>query len=360
MEVISKVWFAPIEEGFEKNGISNKVLNLYEEIIKEKENNPDKDDFVAVKIHFGEQENIGYVKPDYLSKLLSKIKLEGSKPYFTDANTLYEGQRDNAVDHSIQAHEHGFTFENTGLPVIIADGLLSKNYTEVEISETHFDRVSIANDILHSDYLLSIAHVTGSPATGFGATLKNLGMGCASRSGKQLQHADVKPKIDREKCEVCGSCVKWCPVDAISIKEGKYAIIDEETCYGCAECLTVCSFDAVSNLGDSTTKLLQEKIAEYTLGVLKDKGSKNIFYNFLTHVTEGCDCSSEPQEKVIDDIGIMASTDPVAIDQASIDLLNEKTGKDLFKELQGMEYTYQLKHAKKIGLGERDYELSEI
>lgn len=329
----------------------------------EKHNPVSEEDLVGIKMHFGEKNNTGHIKPPYLRSFIGDIKELGGKPYLTDTNTLYEGQRMNSVDHLMQANEHGFNPDKTGAPIIIADGILSKNFTEVEISGKHFDSVSIANDVLHSDVIIGASHITGHPLSGMGGTIKNLGMGSASRSGKQQQHADVKPKVDLEECRECGTCAVWCPVDAIEIVHGIGAKIDLETCYGCAECITTCPYDVITNEGEESSRELQEKMAEYALGVLKGREEKSLFFNFLIHITEGCDCYDEAQERIIDDIGILASFDPVSADSAAVDLLNQEAGRDILKESyeeEGLDYEIQIEHAESLGLGSQQYELVEI
>ena len=358
---MSKVWYTPVNKDIEAEEIERKVKQLFEESIKNS-NLIAKDDFVAMKIHFGEKNNTGYIRPQYLKKLIKKVKQKGGKPFLTDTNTLYKGQRANSIDHMMQAYEHGFTPDKVGVPVIISDGLLSKNYTKVSIDGKYFDEVNIANDILHSDVLIGLSHLTGHLAACMGASVKNIGMGCASRSGKQLQHADVSPTVSKKDCVACGQCVEWCPVDAIKI-ENDSAIIDQDICYGCAECITTCQYGAISQSWGGTSKALQEKMAEYALGAVKDKKDKSLFFNFLIRITKDCDCIGKEQERVIDDIGILVSQDPVAIDQAAIDLLNEKTDSDFLKELwseSNLDYRKQLQHAENIGMGTRDYEMNEV
>lgn len=356
---MQKVWFMPAKAEEGEQALDDKVSKLFGEA----EGFIEEDDFVSLKIHFGEKNNTGHVKPGYLKKLVEEIKGHKGKPFFTDTNTLYKGERSNSIDHLNQAYEHDFNPENLGCPVIIADGLLSKNYSQVEIPGEHFDRVNVANDILHSDALIGVSHMTGHPAACMGASVKNIGMGCASRSGKQQQHADVNPSVDWDQCQECGQCIEWCPVGAIEMIEGKGAKIDQEVCYGCAECVATCQFGAIQVSWGGTSKALQEKMAEYALGALQDKRDKSLFFNFLIHVTEGCDCYNTAQSRVIEDIGILMSKDPVALDEASADLMNERTDSQFLNELYAendLDYKLQLEHAQSIGLGSREYDLIKL
>jgi len=355
---VSKVWFVPIENNPSKEDVAKKTLQLYQ--AANMSSILEKGDLVAMKMHFGEKNNTGYIKPDYLHLLIKALKTEKVKPYLTDANTLYRGERSNSVDHLMQAYAHGFGPEAMGIPVIIADGIRSKSFEEVPISGTHFQSVKIANDILHSDALLVLSHPTGHGATGLGAAIKNLGMGSACRSGKQNQHSDVKPRVARRACRACGLCIEWCPVDAISMVDGK-AHIDQDVCYGCAECTATCRFGAIAVNWEGTSQALQEKMAEYAWGVVKGKLNKVACLSFLIHVTKNCDCVGRAQMPIIADVGILASYDPVAIDQATVDLLAKAAKKDLFQDMWPRnDYTAQLSHAEGLGMGSREYELITI
>lgn len=351
---MGKVWFAPLDT-LEASEVSGKVCKLYD--IAQFHRIFEKDEFTAIKIHFGERNNIGHIKPDWIKALIKKIKESGCKPFLTDTNTLYRGQRQNSVDHLMQAYEHGFSIENLGVPVIIADGLLSKNFSEVPINGIHFEKVKIANDILHSHSLVVLSHVTGHILSGFGAAIKNLAMGAAPRSGKQVQHSNVKPEVKAEKCRGCQLCVQWCPKDAIQIYDGVVQI-DFDKCYGCAECIATCRYGAIGYSFDDASKPLQQKMAEYALGAVKDKEGKVCYFNFLTHITKECDCMNKAQHKICQDIGVLASYDPVAVDQASVDLLKEKTGEDILRRLWPKNnYNVQIEYAEKLGMGSREYQL---
>jgi uncharacterized Fe-S center protein len=355
---MSKVWYAPLGAEEKQETVAAKVVELFEAAGFEKIFA--KNDFVAIKLHFGEQHNTGHIKPGYLKPLMQKIKGYETKPFLTDTNTLYRGMRTNSIDHLVQAYEHGFSIENLGVPVIIADGLMSRNHIEVAIPGKHFNKVNIANDVVDSDAMVVLSHMTGHILTGMGAAIKNLGMGAAPRSGKQKQHADVKPIVKRDRCHTCGSCIRRCPVGAIAYVDGS-AHIDHENCYGCAECVAACRTGAVRVPEGSSGVLLQEKMAEYALGAVQGKEGKLCFFNFLMHITKGCDCEKKAQDKVIEDIGILASYDPVAIDQASLDLLTQAAGRNLFSELwPDNDHQVQLAYAEKLGLGSRRYELVEI
>ncbi|MBN2181799.1 MAG: DUF362 domain-containing protein [Sedimentisphaerales bacterium] len=355
----SEVYFikASVDDG--QQVISEKARRLFEaggfgDCFKD-------NDFTAVKIHVGEGGNNTYIKAPYIKGLVDKLIELKTRPFVTDTTTLYVGRRNNAINHTVLAAEHGFNSAELGIPFIVSDGLLGTSETAVKIDGKHNKEVFVARDIAMCQSILSIAHVTGHMASGLGATLKTLGMGCASKKGKLKQHAALKLSIG-DKCTLCGECLKHCPVDAISLGRKK-ASINQDKCIGCAECMAHCRFEAVKwNWGQETAQL-QENIAEYALGTLAGKENKAIFFNFLLSVTKDCDCFSTPDMlKIVGDIGIAASRDPVAVDKAALDLLEEMAGRKLQEVLKSKEIDprCQIEHAERIGLGNSSYELIEI
>jgi len=318
-------------------------------------------DFTAVKVHVGEVDNNTYIKPTCIKGLVDELLRLKTKPFVTDTSTLYVGRRHDAIQHSILAAEHGFCLDKLGIPFIVSDGLFGTSETPVEINGELNKEVFIAYDIVRCQAILSVAHFTGHSATCAAGTLKTLGMGCASRKGKLKQHAAVKLSIG-DDCTRCGQCARHCPTNAITIDNIK-AHIDTDKCIGCAECLAVCRFDAVRCNWGQEDQILQKHIAEHAKGALKGKENKAAFFNYIISVTEDCDClSTQNMSKIVDDIGIAASTDPVAVDKATLDLVETRAGKKLAQLLGNdkLQPLYQIEHAERIGLGSTDYELIEV
>jgi uncharacterized Fe-S center protein len=258
-------------------------------------------------------------------------------------------------------------------PVIIADGLRGRSETTVDIHQKRFKHVFIASEIVHADGMVSVAHFKGHELTGFAGTLKNIGMGCASRKGKLAQHSSVSPKVKTKKCVGCGDCIIRCPVDAIFLKDDK-AVIDTDVCIGCGECILICPTEAVGIRWNQSIPVFLENMVEYALGALKAKTDKTLFLNFITDVSPSCDCPPYNDAPIVRDIGIVAADDPVAIDQASVDLVNQETavlgsclkenvqpGEDKFKGMYPkVDWPLQLDYAEHLGLGTRHYDLIKI
>lgn len=353
-----------------EDGIEKKITRLIEEAkladyITAK-------DLTAVKVHFGETGNHTFIPPWFIRPIVDKIKFKGGKPFLTDTNTLYLGQRKNSVDHLITGIMHGFDYSVIGAPLIIADGLKGLNFENVPINKKHFKTVKIARDIYDADSMVVVSHFKGHVMAGFGGAIKNLAMGCAPPQGKVEQHG-AHPAADAEKCSGCGTCITLCPQDTIEIIDGK-AVVHPEKCIGCGECIANCPTKAMELDWTAEIPPFTERLTEYALGAIVNKKDKVFFINFVMNVTGDCDCMAYSDTPIINDIGILASTDPVALDKACLDLVNQaignqysvlkknfSPGEDKFKGVH--DYTkgeIQLNYGEAIGLGSRSYILKEI
>jgi uncharacterized Fe-S center protein len=363
----SKVFFVNLRARTDKSNKISKIKNLFDRagfnaLIQ-------KDDLTAIKLHFGERGSDGFISPVFVRQVVDKVKEQGGKPFLTDTNTLYSGSRHNAVDHLLTALEHGFDYTVTGAPIIIADGLRSENIAEVQIDKKHFDKVKLAKDIVSADSVLVLSHFKGHEMAGFGGAIKNLAMGGAPAAGKKEQHAP-KIFINQDKCIGCGKCSAVCPEQAIAVREKKAAIALDK-CIGCGECLTVCPVKAPGMDWATDLAELLERMTEYGYGFAKAHENRIGYINFLLNITPDCDCASWSDTPIVPDIGFLASTDPVAIDQASYDLVNKQlgfsesllscnheAGADKFHGLRShIDGTIQLRYGEEIGMGSRDYEL---
>jgi len=353
----SQVYWTSASRREEPRALAKKVEALYLKLgIHEK---IEKESFVALKIHFGEKGNTGFIKAPWLEGLVGQLRRRTRRAFFTDTNTLYVGMRSNAIDYLSLAADHGYSLEKTGLPVFIADGLIGENDEEIKVGLEHIKAAKIGAGIVHADFLLCLSHLTGHVQSGLGAAIKNLGMGCAARAGKLEQHSEVHPHINSKHCADCGSCADYCPTGAISRRQGS-AFITDDRCIGCGECLVVCKVGAVKMRWDEDSARLQEKMAEYAFAVAGRFPGRIGFLNFLTKMTKDCDCMSKDQPEIAGDVGIAASLDPVALDQASADLVIRTAGKDVLRAGYNLDWSRQLKHGQKIGLGSLDYELIEL
>ena len=354
----SQVFLAKVEDGAAVEAQVEALQKLYD--VAELNRIVAKRDFVAIKFHVGEKHNTTHVKPALIRRIVDMAKAAGGQPFLTETSTLYKGERENAVKHILHAQRHGFGIEQTGAPFIMADGLTGNTEYELPIDGELHKSVKVAREVVGADALIVVSHATGHPLTGFGACIKNIGMGLASRMGKMREHSAMKPEINAEKCRFCQKCIQWCPQDAIIEQDGKAFILTEK-CIGCGECLAVCRFDSVKYDWNAESGFTQKSMAEHAYGIVKNKAGKSLFINVLIDMTNDCDCFSVKQEKCIPDIGIVASFDPVAIDQASLDLTAAQHGKTLAELAHAHnDATIQIRHAAKVGMGSLDYELITV
>jgi uncharacterized Fe-S center protein len=339
-------------------------------------------DLVAIKLHFGERGNTAFVRPIFLRRVVDKVKQFKGKPFLTDTNTLYRGRRQETVSHMVMAYENGFSYSVVDAPVLIADGLRGNSAIKVSIEKPIFKTVSIAHDIHMADAMICVTHFTGHELSGFAGALKNLGMGCASREGKLNQHSNISPQVKTKTCKGCGLCLTTCAHEAIFMRlldsgmetKRQVAFIDPKKCIGCGECILTCPTGAVRVQWNETIPIFQKKMVEHAYGAVQKKKGKALYLNFLTQISPACDCNGYSDTPIVNDIGILASEDPVAIDQASVDLVNRErgnpssklpgsweTGEDKFRALYPeVDWEIQLEYAEQIGLGTRKYELIRI
>jgi len=366
----SDVYFANLRTKVNRNLLDKVAMLLTKLNIKDKLISGQ---LVAIKIHFGEKGNLSYIRPNFARVVVDELKKLGTKPFLTDCNTLYRGTRSDSVNHIITAIENGFDYAVTNAPIIIGDGLTGNFAEKIEVNLENFKKVSIGGEIARADAMIVMSHFKGHELTGFGGALKNLGMGCASREGKLAQHSNIAPSVKKKNCVGCGLCVKWCSHGAITMV-GDKAEIMEKSCVGCAECILVCPKGAIIINWNEQVPVLQKKMVEYAYGAIKNKQERVFFINFLTQISPACDCYGHNDYPITNDVGILASTDPVAIDKASMDLVNAQEGNtnsslksgheengDKFRGVYPeIDWEPQLIYAEKIGLGTRNYNLISI
>lgn len=332
--------------------------------------------FVAIKLHFGELGNISYLRPNYARAVADVVKELGGKPFLTDCNTMYPGSRKNALEHLACAWENGFTPLTVGCPILIGDGLKGTDDVAVPVEGGEYVKeAKIGRAIMDADVFISLTHFKGHEMTGFGGTIKNIGMGCGSRAGKKEQHSNGKPHIDQDRCRGCRRCQRECANDGLMFDTArKKMTVNQENCVGCGRCLGACNFDAIAFDNNAANELLNCRMAEYTKAVVDGRPSFHI--SLVVDVSPNCDCHGENDAPILPDLGMFASFDPLALDQACADAcLNAQPlpGSQLFDNMKKAgfvdhhdhfvnsapesEWRTCLEHAEKIGLGTRNYEL---
>ena len=334
--------------------------------------------FVAIKMHFGELGNLAYLRPNYAKVVADLCKEQGGMPFLTDCNTLYPGSRKNALEHLTCAQLNGFWPMTTGCQVIIADGLRGTDEVEVPVPNGEYCKTAkIGRAIMDADIFISLSHFKGHESTGFGGAIKNIGMGCGSRAGKMEQHAQGKPMVAPRRCVGCRRCATQCAHGAITFGEDRKASIDWDKCVGCGRCIAVCNTDAIRPGNDAAMEELGCRMAEYAKAVVD--GRPQFHISLVIDVSPYCDCHGENDLPIVPDVGMFASFDPVALDQACADAcgkqspipgshLDEQMHREGFcdkhdhfiNSMPDTDWRVCLDHCEKIGIGTRSYELVEV
>lgn len=373
----SKVFFTDFRTKAFGDGLPTKLKKM---ILKAGIGNIDMDGkFVAIKLHFGELGNISYLRPNYAKAVADVVKELGGKPFLTDCNTMYPGSRKNAIEHLYCAWENGFTPMTVGCPIIIGDGLKGTDDIEVPVIGGEYVKAAkIGRAVMDADIFISLTHFKGHEMTGFGGSIKNIGMGCGSRAGKTEQHSGGQPHIIEEACRGCKKCMQQCANNGLQFNEQtKKMSVNTDNCVGCGRCLGACNFDAIEFENCAANELLNKRMAEYTKAVID--GRPNFHISLVVDVSPNCDCHGENDAPILPNIGMFASFDPLALDQACVDAclaaqplphsqLHEHIHADGFVDKHDhfrnsspeSEWKSCLEHAAKIGLGSREYELVKV
>lgn len=328
--------------------------------------------FVAIKTHFGEGGCLAYLRPNWAKTLVDFVKAQGGRPFLTDANTLYVGRRKDALEHLELAWENGFSPFSVGCPILIADGLRGTDDVAVPVPDGRYVKEAfIGRALVDADVVISLNHFKCHEMTGIGGALKNLGMGGGSRAGKKAMHSSVHPQVDAARCAGCGRCARACAHGACALGPDRRARIDPARCAGCGRCIGACGRDAIqSDFGEPCTAM-HGKIAEYAAAVVRGRPAFHV--SFVCDVSPHCDCHAMNDVPLVPDLGMAASRDPVALDQACADLCNaaplmpncclagRETHGDLFATMHpATRWQDAVAEGARMGLGTRAYRLCRI
>ena len=260
---------------------------------------------VGVKISTGEAGGHNYLKPELIKTLVNKLNAN-----ILECNTAYAGKRNTTEAHLQTIHDHGFDAIAT-VDLMDKDGEI-----EIPANGKHLDVDIVGKTIANYDYIINLAHFKGHAMGGFGGVIKNQSIGIASSNGKAYIHTAGATRNPNEL---------W------------------------------------NNLPEQNAFL--ESMAEAAKAVSDYMNGHILYIDVMNNLSVDCDCDSNPEDPCMKDIGILASLDPVAVDQACIDKIWESTdpGRDHFIErVERQNGRHILPYAESIGLGSREYELIEI
>ena len=266
-----------------------------------------------------------------------------------------------------------------GCPILIGDGLKGTDDISVPVSGGEYVKeAKIGRAVMDADVFISLTHFKGHEVTGFGGAIKNIGMGCGSRAGKTDQHSSGKAKIDETRCRGCLTCQRECANDGLEFDaDNKKMRVNLDNCVGCGRCLGACNFDAIAFDFNAAVEMLNRRMAEYTKAVVDGRPCFHV--SLVVDFSPNCDCHGENDVSILPNLGMFASFDPLALDQACVDVclnaaplpnsqLSDNIAKPDFKDRHDhftnstpeSEWRTCLAHAEKIGLGTREYELIRI
>ena len=299
---------------------------------------------VPVKVHMGEIGNRYYVKPNFIRLIVSELRKADAEPFILDSTVAYTAPRATVLGYRIVDSLHGFTKRNIKCPMVIDD----KGFP-ISLNDFTFE---VVENIYNSECMVVVSHVKGHILAGFGGAIKNLGMGGVTKNTKKFMHNGAKPVYDPSKCSLCGTCASICPLNAITIK-GDRVEINYRKCGGCGNCAASCPTGALTcRIGN-----LQDLLALATKACIS--GKQVIYVNVLKNITRSCDCDPRAGPIICPDIGYLASRDIVAVDKASLDLIDEVKPR-LFEKIHKIDPYRQVKRAQEIGLGSTEYELIKL
>lgn len=338
------VWFVPSEQVLDGVETILKVSGFFQ-LVKPRKR-------VGIKVHFGEAGNNNHIDPEMVRRLVIALSYYNLQPVLIETTSLYRGRRQRASEHIKLAYEHGFGVDRVLAPIEILDGEFGDKFYKVNLNSGLVTLAYLALGLRYYRYLINLAHFKGHFVVGFGGVLKNLAMGLASKAGKLAMHSRSHPYVDENKCTSCGTCIDYCPHEAISFVQ--YVAKIGRSCTGCGGCVAVCPNGAIRLNWDEASESVQQKMADYCRAILS--GRVAIHFNVAQKITPNCDCYPQTEKPVLPDIGVFASFDPVACDQAVFDRVHG----ELQKLYPHLEPEILLARAEEVGLGKRDYELITI
>ncbi|MHA2365430.1 MAG: DUF362 domain-containing protein [Candidatus Hodarchaeales archaeon] len=302
-------------------------------------------DKVLIKTHFGSTNQTRHLRPMYIRKIADLIRKTGGIPWVGEATGLGwtvkspESTMTSGPGYMTLAEEHGYTSGSMQAPIVIVDGVWGTDVRFIHNEKgKHIKDVAVAMGMLAADKVLIVSRFKGHDGAGFGGALKQLGIGCVGKQGKGVAHfgGAENIKVNPDNCTACEKCIRTCPTGALSLDGdgGSKLVFDVDLCIACIHCFDICNADK-PELENRVFRLHKrvpsdkqvESMMDNAGGVVKLIGEDRLRYiNIAIDITSHCDCMPAGGSLLVPDQGILYSKDPIAIDQASVDLVTEAKG----------------------------------
>ena len=357
-----KVLYAPLD--FDEYDVNQTLPSRFARLIDESGlADMVKGKITAIKMHVGREAGFTTIHPLFVRILVDKLASGNPRRLFI-------------TDQDVESAEaRGYSESYLGVPILDACGYLSKYYYEKNVDYETFRNVDIAGYIHDAEALVDLSHVKGHGCCGYGGAVKNIAMGCVTdRTRSQIHRLQGGISWDESKCTHCEKCIASCNHNANEFNDkGKY-VADFHHCTFCQHCVKVCPTGAIS-LDENHFKKFQIGMALCTQTVLNTFAPGTVYYiNFLTNITAICDCWGLSTPSIVPDVGVLASSDIVAVERASLDAIKTENfirqgapsgveigeAGHLFERLHGKNPFVQLDELEKIGLGSQSYALTEV
>jgi uncharacterized Fe-S center protein len=297
---------------------------------------------VLFKLHMGEAGNRYYPKPEIIKPFIEELRKFKIEPFLYDTTVAYPGLRHTKPGYEKLTKMHGY--RKLGCNIVIDDAGIN-----VKVERRNFE---VGKTLYDTPDIIAFSHVKGHIATGMGGAIKNFGMGGVTKENKRRMHHASRPVHQKDACTFCGVCAEVCAFDAIKVTDDKWSF-SKCKCFGCGACAENCEYNALIN---------EDKNFQYLLSCAAKAcvRDKNVIYiNDVNRISRSCDCDPLAGPIICPDIGFLISDDIVAIDQASLDLINDERP-DVFLEKNRVDPSKQIKYGEEIGLGSSSYQIIEI
>ncbi len=335
-------------------------------------------EYVAVKMHLGSEGAFRVIRPVFVRKVVEAIRQAGGIPFVTDTTRIP------GLEYLEVAAANGYSHLTCGAPVIMGDGIFGRDVVQVPLGDgAPVAEMGVASAVYHAKAMVVLTHCKGHISPGYGGAIKNVAFGGVGRrmqdGGVNRGHLhsveNLPPVWNQSLCTFCERCAHVCPIDAITIEKKVSLKVAEELCDRCGRCVRVCFEEGKSLSMPMSEEMFAQGMVQAARAVLSTfEPGKVLYLNFLQELQPECDCMPVADVPVLQDQGIMASKDIVAVETATLDLLDAapplpqskaedagiREAGDVLGRINKRRTRLPLEYAAALGLGESSYRLVTV